>query len=262
MERYLGALLEVTSSRPQGPSAKGLWIFSLKLKLCASIVLIAGGFQPIVAQHVGFTAGLLGASKNLIAPSGDATVRAELLGPGFFLGGFYMARDSEHSFRLEAGWEHQNWRQSFQEQLHPVWPYETSTRTGLMNLRLDILRLVPQVALAVGKRTYVVLGPDLGIILHARTIQDGTTTNSTGNFGPHEGSSTTVESDSTFFGTQSLNNPQLGIRIGMEQVVGMWSVGGAFEINTSLYLRSTHGSSRDLVPMFWRLSIGRRLWSR
>lgn len=233
-----------------------LWHTALMLALAFALPRVAP------AQHGGVTAGWLHASGNWIVPFEEGIGSATFHQPGPYVGGFYAAKDSGTYFRLDLGWEHQAWSQQFSGRLFAEeGSYETLLRSGLKTIRMELLRLIPQVAFAIGPKCRILVGPDLGILLHARTMEVATTKRTSDPPTPHGGVGVSyVPSDTTYTSARSLNSYQMAIRLGVERTIGdKWSIGAALSIGRSVYVQG-YQRTDALWPKTFRLTVGRRLF--
>lgn len=203
------------------------------------------------AQYGGVAAGWLHAANNRIAQFGSSRGSAEFLQPGYYVGGYYAAKDSGTCFRLDLGWERQTWRQGFGGER--VGGSPNITRSGTRTSRMDLLRAAPQVAFAPGHKTRILLGAEFGVLLHARNTEVATTL----------GYQYPMKSDSTYSGVDGYNGYQLALRFGVEQVVyGGWSLGFNVGVGRSVFVQDSRKRGDDLIPVTVRLYVARSLGRR
>ncbi len=226
---------------------------------CVLLSTIALAVNVSFAQDKGLVLGWLHAAGNSIDHYEHSSSSADFLQPGVFFGGYYSSQDSGVFFRLEAGWEHQGWTQRFSYLVQSP-QYQIAYRSGRITAMMDILRVAPQVALPVGRRSHFLLGLDLGVLLQARVSEDAEVLTYTDVPSSQPSGSSIKDSDTTYMGTTVLNAYSAAVRFGVERRIDPnWTLGAAFSFGRSIY--ATAGSKRhdDLVPVTVRAMVYRRI---
>jgi len=199
-----------------------------------------------------------------VVPLRDAASDAEFIPPGWLIGGSYTARDSSTCFRVQGGWDHQEWEQRFSRYLYQYsGPSTSGYRAGTMERGIELLGVVPQVAFRSGPSSRLLLGVELGVVLSVRTKEEAANTITSGGSPSNPGGSSSNEADTTYYGSGDMNDFQLALRVGYERTLGRgFSLAGAFVLSWSTFAPAYDHRDR-VVPGYLRLgvlkTIGRRL---
>lgn len=222
------------------------------------------GVSPFLSngQSFGVSAGWLHASGNRIADLDNRTTTADFVQPGLSLGAFVTTRDTGSSFRCELGWERQGWEQRFFYRF----PYNTNLliesyaeRSGRASVQMDLLRFAPQASIALGPRTYFLVGVDFRFLVRARTSEVAVNTYTFGAWGSNPSGTQVVSADSVYSSLEGYNRNQAAFLVGLEQVVhGRLSLGASVSVGHSLFIERAH-NYEQMTPVTFRCSVNWRL---
>lgn len=206
-------------------------------------------------QYVGAYAGVVHGSGNEIVANAQSTGPAEFIAPGWTVGAYWAPEDSAVHFRIQAGWEHQEWSQKFETLIGNGGHIDT-LRTGRLRSTIELARIAPSMVFPVGNGARILAGIGLGLAVSAKNQEDATLVRVASLGGSHSGS-TAVHlsgSDSTYTGTKGLR-PLLALEAGGE--LDLWNGLGlqaTVGLNTTFTAKSSSGRESG-VPWCGRFAL-------
>ena len=163
--------------------------------------------------------------------------------------------DSSTHFRVGLEWEHEAWRESFVAYSGGSLLEE---RQGKISRNLDLLRMVPQVIVPLSHLLNIVAGLDLGIVVHARTMETAQHRYSWSDWSGAYPYGSWSPSDSAYTGTTGLNSYQWSVRVGCEVRVRKQGFLALSIAAGNTTFREPDGMPDRQTPVFGRFSVGCR----
>lgn len=183
---------------------------------------------------------------------------AEWLHPAFSVGGWYEAGDTAAHVRFDVSWEQQHWSEKF-TRVEELSSWTTITRTGIVDMRLQMIRFAASHVIPIGSNFKFSMGMDLGFLLSADGHVKGDDLHGAWSPSPSSpgGSYVTPFEASGSYKSQ-LNPLSIGLRLGFSyRVLHDWDVGLAVLL-TALPINPYHEDKR---PQYLYFTIGRRLFT-
>ncbi len=163
--------------------------------------------------------------------------------------------DSSTHFRISVECEHQVWKQSFD---HHDGGSLREERQGEISRNLDLFRVLPQVIVPLGHVLNFVGGLDLGVVVHARTLESAQHRYGWSDWSGEYPYGPWSPSDSSYTGTEGLNIYQWALRVGCEVTVRKpWFLAFSIAAGNTTY-RPPDGNPDGLTPLYGRFTLGRR----